>query len=94
LEDLLEQKYEDCIVKENSFDHWYSSPFVWFKWYYYMVSNSWNSYEKECGRDEWEWMWPMILFLESLDGTKYYKVWMWDACAPWPCSIFWKVEIL
>jgi hypothetical protein len=28
LEDLLEQKYEDCIVKENSFDHWYSSPFV------------------------------------------------------------------
>ena len=94
LEDLLKQKYEDCIVKENSFDHWYSSPFVWFKWYYYMVSNSWNSYEKECGRDEWEWMWPMILFLESLDGTKYYKVWMWDTCAPWPCSIFWKVEVL
>jgi hypothetical protein len=28
LEDLLEQKYEDCIVKENSFDHWYSSPFI------------------------------------------------------------------
>lgn len=32
-------------------------------------------------------------FFESPDKSKYYKLSMMDWCAPWPCSIFGKVEI-
>ena len=92
LEDLLEQKYEDCRV--DKIELWLWGIFIWFSDYFYDIeSNRWIQ-ENNCNpREEWEW-WALIFFLESKDGSKYYKVWINDWCAPWPCSIFWKVEVL
>ena len=92
LEDLLEQKYEDCRV--DKIELWLWGIFIWFSDYFYDIeSNRWIQ-ENNCNpREEWEW-WALIFFLESKDGSKYYKVWINDWCAPWPCSIFWNVEAL
>ena len=32
-------------------------------------------------------------YFESKDKTRYYKLMFTDWCAPWPCSIFWEIEI-
>ena len=40
-----------------------------------------------------EWDWRTIFYFESKDKTKYYKLARTDWCAPWPCSMFWEIEI-
>ena len=35
----------------------------------------------------------VVRYFESPDKTKYYKLVFHDWCAPWPCSMFWDVEI-
>ena len=35
----------------------------------------------------------VVRYFESPDKTRYYKLVFHDLCAPWPCSMFWDVEI-
>ena len=35
----------------------------------------------------------VVRYFESPDKTKYYKLVFNDWCAPWPCSMFWEVEL-
>lgn len=59
-------------------------------------SGSFDSRKIECYPDDEnqeDYMTPIIYF-ESQDKTRYYKLRMNDGCAPWPCSLFAKIEAL
>lgn len=57
---------------------------------------SFDSRNIECYPDKEnheDYMTP-IMYFESQNRTKYYKLKMHDGCAPWPCTIFAKIEVL
>ena len=92
LEDLLKQKYTNCKI--DKMELWLWDIFHWFgKYFYDIESNRWIQEDNCIAREEWEW-WSLVFYIESKNDNKYYKVWINDWCAPWPCSIFWKVETL
>ncbi len=95
LEEMLDRKYGSRWCEIWTGDIKKDGIFDWFWDYSYEVrrnydiedSNNYCTIREE--GEEWR-----IFLVESKDGTKYYKIRMDDWCAPWPCSIFWKVEVL
>jgi hypothetical protein len=84
--------YSNCKI--DKMELWLCDIFHWFgKYFYDIESNRWIQEDNCIAREEWEW-WSIVFYIESKDDNKYYKVWVNDWCAPWPCSIFWKVEAL
>lgn len=96
LEELLDKTYSSswCNLRKYDINQNLGTHFKWaWEYYYEFVSNDGNVYN-DCISEDWEnWVWP-IIFIESKDWEKFYKVSIWDWCAPWPCSIFWKIELL
>lgn len=96
LEELLDKTYSSswCNLRKYDINQSLGTHFKWaWEYYYEFVSNDGNVYN-DCAWEDWEnWVWP-IIFIESKDWEKFYKVSIWDWCAPGPCSIFWKIEIL
>ena len=92
LENLLKEQYQNCII--NKVESKNLRNFHWFWAYFYDIKSDRWLRENNCNaREEWEW-WSLVFYVESKDENKYYKVWVNDWCAPWPCSIFWKIELL
>ena len=96
LEELLDKTYSSswCNLRKYDINQSLGTHFKWaWEYYYEFVSNDGNVYN-DCAWEDWEnWGWP-IIFIESKDWEKFYKVSIWDWCAPGPCSIFWKIEVL
>ena len=94
LEELLDKTYSSswCNLRKYDINQSLGTHFKWaWEYYYEFVSNDGNVYN-DCISEEWDkWWW---IFIESKDWEKFYKIRMWDWCAPWPCSIFWKIEVL
>ena len=65
------------VVGESHDPYWWIDPYAW----------------ESCVDGDWENNWWLVLFFEWPDKTKYYKMVFSDWCAPWPCSIFWEVEV-
>ena len=92
LENLLKEQYQNCII--NKVESKNLRNFHWFWAFFYDIKSDRWLWENNCNaREEWEW-WSLVFYVESKDENKYYKVWVNDWCAPWPCSIFWNVEAL
>ena len=55
----------------------------------------WRIFYEECIADDEaeEPDYKIVRYFESPDKTKYYKLVFMDWCAPWPCSIFWEIEL-
>ena len=102
------EKLEDIIVK-NHLNKWcvsmeynyfgQSKVFVEYPWtvIYDIFDKSW-AMPWECLPDDEqkpgdEWNWRSVWYFESKDKTKYYKLVFTDGCAPWPCSIFWEIDL-
>ena len=94
------------IIKKNHLNKWcvanefnyYSQKIISadYPWtiIYDIFDESWMMPWECIPDDEWSaWDWKAVLFFESKDKTKYYKLVKGDWCAPWPCSMFWEIEI-
>lgn len=100
LENLIKQKHlkEWCVVIEYNY-YTQGTVFADYPWtiLYNVFDESWWMPWKCLPDDEakvWdEWDWRTIFYFESKDKTKYYKLARTDWCAPWPCSMFWEIEI-
>ena len=94
LEELLNTTYWDtwCNLRKYNIDQnlWIHFEWAW-DYYYEFVKDDGNIYN-DCIPEEWDHF-PMV-FIESKNWERFYKIGIWDWCAPWPCSIFWKIELL
>jgi len=96
LKNIIEKEYlnlddTNCYIFERNYydQNKISAPYPWT--IIYDISSNWNSYENECIKNKKDY--NIIRFFESPDKTKYYEIDFWDWCAPWPCSMFWTVEV-
>ena len=100
LEDIIKNKHlnEWCKVGKDIINYYHQNrvvaPYPWIEifepiwmswgWWEWCIAD--NESQIDNGR--------IPRFFESPDKSKYYKLSMMDWCAPWPCSIFWKIEVL
>ena len=103
------QSLED-VIRERHLNPWCTTlnqkiriAFWDDEWTWYSIySKSWYSDSAEpttCYSDDEDDnisnMFPNVYYFQSAKRKdRYYKLRFWDACAPWPCSIFWKIEVL
>ena len=100
-EDLKEiiKKWIDkwCSILEYNY-YWQEKVFADYPWtIIYNIFDNWGEPGKCLLNDEKhneEWNRRPVWYFESKDKTKYYKLVMTDWCAPWPCSIFWEIELI
>lgn len=101
LEDIIAKKHLNkwCVANESNYfgQDKVLADYPW-TYIYDIFDKSW-AMPWECLPDDEqkagdEWNWRSIWYFESKDKTKYYKVAFTDGCAPWPCSIFWTIELL
>ena len=100
LEDLVKKKFLDewCLVDEYNYysQQLISADYPWTIIYYIIDKTSMEPRKcrPEDKKKSWEdWHWKTIFYFESKDKTKYYMLVKGDWCAPWPCSMFWEIEI-
>ena len=100
LEDIIKNKHLNkwCKVGKDIINYYHQNrvvaPYPWIEifepiwmswgWWEWCIAD--NESQIDNGR--------IPRFFESPDKSKYYKLSMMDWCAPWPCSIFWKIEVL
>ena len=97
--DLIKKKHLNkwCVANEYNYysQQMISADYPW-TIIYDIFDETWMM-PWECLPDdeqhEWEWDWKTVFYFESKDKTKYYKLVRGDWCAPWPCSMFWEIEI-
>ena len=93
---------EWCVLEVDNESLSYDENIIWAKnnTFYWMnedleiynVPEPWKVKWNNCHLDKnWE---STGIFIESEDWKKYYIIKKSDWCAPWPCSIFGKIEIL
>ena len=94
LKDIIKKEYinpdaKDCYVFEYNYynQNKVVAPYPWT--IIYGITNRWLERE-ECIKGGEN---SMVRFFESPDKTKYYKWDFGDGCAPWPCSMFWTIEL-
>lgn len=99
LEEIITKKHlnDGCVINvRNYYDQkMISANYPW-TIIYDIRDVSWAMPGKCIPNDEnktWKDDHRLVRYFESSDKTKYYKVVFTDWCAPWPCSIFWKIEI-
>lgn len=93
LENLLNMAYWSswCNLRKYNINQNLWTHFEWAWEYYYEFINDNGWVFNNCDWEEWDYF--PIIFIESNNWERFYKIAIWDACAPGPCSIFWKVEI-
>ena len=103
LEQLLRENLlkEWCVLEFDNESLNYDKNIVWAKnnTFYWMnedlkiydVPEPWKVTGNDCRHDK---LWRTWIYVESEDWKRYYLINKNDWCAPWPCSIFWKIEIL
>ena len=96
------------IIKERHLNPWCElNPWtpiafkdVEWTWYFVTAPNGWSSEEPtRCYSDDEDdnikrWVLNIWYFEPANDKSRYYKLRLLDGCAPWPCTIFGKVETL
>ena len=96
------------IIKERHLNPWCElNPWtpiafkdVEWTWYFVTSPNGWSSEEPtRCYSDDEDdnikrWVLNIWYFEPANDKSRYYKLRLLDGCAPWPCTIFGKVETL
>ena len=96
------------IIKERHFNPWCElSPWtpIAFKdvewiWYFITAPNGYSSAEPtRCYSDDEDdnierWVLNVWYFEPANDKSRYYKLRFLSDCAPWPCTVFGKVETL
>ena len=96
------------IIKERHLNPWCElNPWtpIAFKdvewiWYFVISPNGYSSAEPtRCYSDDEDdnierWVLNIWYFEPANDKSRYYKLRLLDGCAPWPCTIFGKVETL
>lgn len=95
--DIIQQKHLNSWCAAFN-DLEYQDKIFWAEDVYYIFSESMviDSRNITCYPDDEdnEEAFKVIRYFESKDKTKYYKMSFLDWCAPWPCTIFGKVEVL
>ncbi len=103
LEQLLRENLlkDWCVLEFDNGSLNYDKNIVWTKnnTFYWMnedlkiydVPEPWKVKGNDCRHDK---LWRTGIYVESEDWKRYYIINKNDWCAPWPCSIFWKIEIL
>ena len=96
------------IIKERHLNPWCElSPWIpiafnnieW-TWYFVTAPNGYSSAEPtKCYSDDEDdnierWVLNVWYFEPANDKSRYYKLRFLSDCAPWPCTIFGKVETL
>lgn len=85
-----------AVLEEEIFDDLISGNYNKEVYHIRPQSGSFDSRKIECypdDEDHEDYM-ANVIYFESQDKTSYYKLRMNDGCAPWPCSIFAKIEAL
>lgn len=92
---------EWCVLEFDNESLSYDKNIIWAKnnTFYWMNEDlkiydgpePWKVIGNDCRHDK---LWRTGIYVESEDWKRYYLVNKGDWCAPWPCSIFWKIEIL
>ena len=90
-----------CVLEIDNESLSYDKNIVWTKnnTFYWMnedlknydVPEPWKVKGNDCSHDK---LWRTWIYVESEDWKRYYLINKNDWCAPWPCSIFWKIEVL
>ena len=90
-----------CVLEIDNESLSYDKNIVWTKnnTFYWMnedlkiydVPEPWKVTGNDCRHNK---LWRTWIYVESEDWKRYYLINKNDWCAPWPCSIFWKIEIL
>lgn len=97
------------VIKERHLNPWCELslwkpiPFSNVEWIWYFVLSQKGYYSSDeptsCYSDDEDdnierWVLNIWYFEPANDKSRYYKLRFWDACAPWPCTIFGKIETL
>ena len=103
LEQLLRENLlkDWCVLEIDNESLSYDKNIIWAKnntryWMnedlqIYDGPEPWKVIGNDCRHDK---LWRTGIYVESEDWKRYYLINKNDWCAPWPCSIFWKIEIL
>ncbi len=100
LKDIISDKHlnEWCVINENNY--FQQKTILWpYPWILiYDIFDESGSLPWKCIPDDedisWKNIFNPVMYFESPDKTKYYKLVITDWCAPWPCSMFGEVELL
>ena len=98
LEDIIKKQLKNWCTVQNDIDYTQQTKVTipYYEWIkiYNIVDGDSNPYiPKDCIDGVWDDMWPLVRFFETQDKTRYYKLVFTDGCAPWPCSMFYDVEV-